>query len=50
MSKLKTLALQFPDPVKLLILSEPDRIDAQDLISKLGTWEKLLKMQGGAKK
>lgn len=42
---MKTRALSFPEPVKSLILSEPDMIDAQDFISKLGTWEKLLKME-----
>lgn len=41
---LKTKALNFPEPVKSLILSEPDMIDAQDFISKLGTYERLLKM------
>lgn len=41
---LKTKALNFPEPVKSLILSEPDTIDAQDFISKLGTYEMLLKM------
>ncbi|EQB71003.1 MAG: hypothetical protein AMDU1_APLC00041G0003 [Thermoplasmatales archaeon A-plasma] len=38
---LKTKALNFPEPVKSLILSEPDTIDAQDFISKLGTYEML---------
>ena len=41
---LKTKALNFPEPVKSLILSEPDTIDAQDFISKMGTYEMLLKM------
>lgn len=47
LTPLKSKALNFPEPVKSLILSEPDTIDAQDFISKLGTWEKLLKI--GAK-
>jgi hypothetical protein len=42
---LKTKALQFPEPVKTLILSEPDQIDSKEFISKLGTWERLLRMQ-----
>ena len=44
MGPMKTKALDFPEPVKSLILSEPDMIDSQDFISKIGTWEKLLKM------
>ena len=42
---MKAKALNFPEPVKSLILSEPDIIEAQDSISKMGTWEKLLKME-----
>lgn len=42
---LKEKAVRFPEPVKTLILSEPDVIDSQDFISKLGTWERLLKMK-----
>ena len=41
---IKAKALNFPEPLKSLILSEPDMIDAQDFISKLGTWERLAKM------
>ena len=41
---MKAKAVLFPEPVKTLILSEPDTVDAQDFISKLGTWERLLKM------
>ena len=44
LTPLKTKALNFPEPVKSLILSEPDTTDAQDFISKLGTYERLLKM------
>ena len=36
---MKRKAMSFPEPVKSLILSEPDKIDSQDFISKLGTWE-----------
>ena len=41
---IKNKAMQFPEPLKSLILSEPDVIDAQDFILKFGTWEKLTKM------
>jgi hypothetical protein len=44
MRPLKERALSFPEPVRGLILSEPDTIDSWDLISKLGTWERLLKI------
>ena len=39
LKQMKARALDFPEPVKSLILSEPDTIDSQDFISKLGTWE-----------
>ncbi len=42
---LKTKAPSFSEPVKTLILTEPDMMDSQDFISKLGTWEKLLSME-----
>ena len=44
LTSMKAKALSFPEPLKSLILSEPDTIDAQDFISKLGTWQKLLRM------
>ena len=44
LSPLKEKAINFPEPLKSLILSEPDMIDAQDFILKLGTWERLAKM------
>lgn len=47
---MKAKALAFPEPVKSLILSEPDVIDSQDFISKIGTWERLLKIQQEVKK
>lgn len=39
---MKIKALNFPEPVKSLILSEPDFIESNDFVLKLGTWEKLL--------
>ena len=45
LKSLKQKALQFPEPVKSLILSEPDEIEAFDFISKICTWEKLLKLE-----
>lgn len=49
MGPLKQKALNFPEPVKSLILSEPDQLESTDFISKIGTWERLLKMNAGKK-
>lgn len=43
---LKKAAMNFPEPVKTLILSEPDTMDASEFIGKIGTWEKLLRIRG----
>lgn len=45
LTRLKQKAMKLPDPVKSLILSEPDSIDSAELITKLGTWDKLLAME-----
>ena len=44
MSPLKQRAIALPDPVKTLILSEPESLEPDELISKLATWDKLLAM------
>ena len=41
---MKNKALQFPEPLKSLILSEADIMDSTEFISKVCTWEKLTKM------
>lgn len=46
---MKAKALNFPEPVKSLILSEPDSMESSEFIGKMGTWEKLLKMGGQQK-
>jgi len=43
---LKNKALNFPEPARSLILGEPDTIDTQDFIAKMGVWERLLMMTG----
>lgn len=43
---LKAKAVNFPEPLRTLILSEPDTMEASEFIGKLGTWEKLLKIKG----
>lgn len=45
MTPLKSKAMNIPEPVKSLVLSEPDSIDSMDFITKLGKWERLLKME-----
>ena len=48
---LKIKALSFDDPLKTLILSEPDEMDSDEFIFKVGTWSKIAKMpqNGGLK-
>ncbi len=47
--KFKERALKLPEPVKSLILSEPDSMDSTEFITKLGTWDKLLGMEANNK-
>ena len=44
LSGIKGAAIKFPEPVRSLILSEPDYVESAELISMMGTWEKLLMM------
>jgi len=44
---MKERAMGWPDPVKTLVLSEPDLVPFMDFIIKLGEWEKLLNIQKG---
>ena len=41
---MKEKAIGFPDPVKSLILREPDNMDSTEFIAKLATWERLIRM------
>ncbi len=50
LSMMKAKALNFPDPVKSLILSEPDKMDSDEFLAKVGTWDRLLEMQMEVKK
>ena len=45
---LKANALRYPDPVRTLILSEPDSLPLNDFLVKSGQWEKLLEMESHA--
>ena len=42
---IKIKALTYPEPVRSLILSEPDSLPLQDFLAKSGVWERLLKMK-----
>jgi hypothetical protein len=43
--ELKEFALRLPDPAKTLILSQPDEMQEDELISKFFEWKKLLKIE-----
>ena len=42
---LKQHAEEFPEPVRSLILQESDFVDAERLVTDLGTFEKLLRLK-----
>lgn len=42
---LKDEAIKLPDPVKTLVLSQPDEMDEVELISKFFEWRKLIKIE-----
>lgn len=44
LKSMKEKALKFPEPVKSLILSEPDTLDSKEFISKVCTWERILEL------
>jgi len=46
---IKDKAVDWPDPVKTLVLSEPDLVPFDDFFVKITTWEKLIRLQRGAK-
>jgi len=41
---IKSRVIRWPDPVRSLVLSEPDRMPVEEFIVKIGTWERLLKI------
>jgi hypothetical protein len=43
---MKLKALTWPEPVKSLILSEPDEMMVDEFVIKIGHWEKIFKIQG----
>jgi hypothetical protein len=47
--KNKAIEGKFPEPVKSLILSEPDTLEVKEYIAKTCTWERILKIPKEAK-
>ena len=45
---MKARAIEFSEPVRTLILSEPDQLGLDEFLAKQSTWEKLLKMEGAS--
>lgn len=43
--QMKDFALKLPDPVKTLILSQPDEMQENEFIMKFFEWKKLMKME-----
>lgn len=43
--ELKEFAIKLPDPVKTLILSQPDEMQEVELLSKFFEWKKLIKIE-----
>jgi len=41
---LKTIAIKFKDPLKTLILSEPDIISREEYLIKVQTWLRILNL------
>lgn len=47
--ELKKIARKLDDPLKSLVLSEPDEMEIEDLISRGDLWLKLCEIQEGIK-
>ncbi|MGC8618795.1 MAG: hypothetical protein ACP5UZ_08720 [Thermoplasmata archaeon] len=41
---MKEKCLIFPEPLRTLILEEPSKINVEEFIEKMSTWERLLKI------
>lgn len=50
MEKMKQIAFRMPEPVKSLILSEPESLEFSEFIVKIGTLDRLLAMRQEAEK
>ena len=46
MKGFKAKAIEFPEPLRSLILSERDFLSVDDFVSKFATWEKVLVFAG----
>ncbi len=47
MRNLKDKAVESPEPLRSLILSERDFMGVEDFVSKFASWERILKVLGG---
>lgn len=47
MRDLKDKAVEFPEPLRSLILGERDFVAVDDFVSKFASWERILKLLGG---
>ena len=50
MTVVKRNAFKLPEPIKTLILSEADTMEASEFISKIATWDRLVKMHSEAQR
>lgn len=44
---LKQHAEEFPEPVRTLILQEKERVEIENLLADLGTFERILRLKKG---
>ncbi len=44
-AELKKHASEFPDPLRTLLMEEPDYLTVQDFITKFGVWERVLQLK-----
>ncbi|MHB8360849.1 MAG: hypothetical protein ACYDAO_00730 [Thermoplasmataceae archaeon] len=47
---LKLKALKLEDPIKSIILSQPDQVSREEYLSKAGDWLRLLEIREGIEK
>jgi len=43
--ELKKKALAWPNPVRTLVMTEPDYLPVADFLARIGVWEKLVQLQ-----
>lgn len=48
-SPIKSAAPRLPEPVRTLILTEKNELTVEELIAKVGDWERLIRMASNQK-